>query len=130
MVHSEQETTKTESSSEEYTVHNLGGNCNDLGYKYKIYCQMLINCKWISIEVDPGAEVSIVSKKTREDIFPEWKSCPLNLKLKMYTNELMKVAGTLNKKFPKRISSKSTYYWLQLVMGQVCLVTIDSANLN
>ena len=67
-LHDDQETTETESSSGKYTVHNVGRYSND-----SVYVQMLINGKRLSMEVDTGAEVSIISEKTREEIFPEEK---------------------------------------------------------
>ena len=85
-VHDNLETTETESSSEEYTVHNVRRYSND-----PVYVQMLINGKWLSMDMDTGAEVSIISDRTREEIFPEEKLQPSDLKLKTYTNEPMKV---------------------------------------
>ena len=67
-IHDDQETTKTESSSEEYTVHSIERYSND-----PVYVQMLINGKRLSMELDTGAEVSIILGKTREEIFPEEK---------------------------------------------------------
>ena len=55
---------------------------------------MLINGKWLNVEVDTEAEVSIILEKTREEIFPEEKLRPSDLKLKTYTNESMKITGT------------------------------------
>ena len=63
-----------------------------------VYIHTLINGKQLSMELDTGAEVSIISEKTREEIFPEEKLRPSDLKLKAYTNEPMKVTGTLNVK--------------------------------
>ena len=57
---------------------------------------MLINGKRLSMELDTGAEVSIISHKTREEIFQEEKLRPSDLKLKTYTNEPMEVTCTLN----------------------------------
>ena len=59
---------------------------------------MLTNGKRLSVEVDTGAEVSIISEKSREEIFPEEKLQPSKVKLKTYTNEPMKVTDTLNVK--------------------------------
>ena len=56
---------------------------------------MLISGKRLSMEVDTGAEISIILEKTGEEIFSDNKSRPSNLKLKAYTNEPMKVTGTL-----------------------------------
>ena len=61
-VHADQETAKTKSSSEEYTV---GRYSNDL-----VYVRTLINGKRLGMKVDTGAEVSIISDKTREEMFP------------------------------------------------------------
>ena len=60
---------------------------------------MLINGKGLSMELDTGAEVSIISEKPREEVFPGEKLRPTDLKLKTCTNEPMKVTGTLNIKF-------------------------------
>ena len=100
-VHGNQEPTETESSSEEYTVHKVGRYSND-----SVYIQMLINGKQVSMDVDNGAEVCIILKKTREEIFPEEKLQPSNLKLKTYTNEPMKVTGTPNVKVQYEDQSK------------------------
>ena len=89
-VHSDQETIETVSSSEEYTVHDVGRYSND-----PVYVQMLINWKWLSIELDTRAKVSIISEKTREEIFTEEELRPSDLKLNTYTNEPMKVTDTL-----------------------------------
>ena len=59
---------------------------------------MLTNGKQLSMELDTKAEVSIILKKTREEIFPEEKLWLSDLKLKTYTNEPMKATGTLNVK--------------------------------
>ena len=64
-VHGDQGTTDTESSSEEYTVHKVGSYSNDL-----VYVQMLINGKRLSMDLDTGAEVSIILEKTKKEIFP------------------------------------------------------------
>ena len=92
-VHDDQGTTETESTSEEYNVHNIGRQSN-----HPVYVQMLINGKRLNMELHTEADVSIVSKKTTEEIFPEQKLQPSNLKLKTYTNEPVKVTGILNVK--------------------------------
>ena len=92
-VHDDQGTSETESSSEESKVHNIGKYSSD-----PVYVNMLINGKKLSMELDTGAEVSIISEKTREETFPEEKLRPSDLKLKTYTNEPMKVTGTLTVK--------------------------------
>ena len=80
-------------SQMEYHVHDIGRYSSD-----PVYVHMLINGKKLRMELDTGAEVSIISEKTREETFPEEKLRPSDLKLKTYTNEPMKVTGTLNVK--------------------------------
>ena len=80
-VHDNLGTTETESSSEEYKVHNVGRYCND-----PVHIHVLINGKRLSMELDTGVEVSIISEKTREEIFPEEKLRPSYLKFNTYTN--------------------------------------------
>ena len=92
-VHDDQGTPDTESSSEESKVHNIGRYSDD-----PVYVKMLINEKRLSMELDTGSEVSIISEKTREDMFPEEKFRPSDVKLNTYANEPMKVTGTLNVK--------------------------------
>ena len=71
-VHEDQGTTETESSSEEYSrVHNVERYSND-----PVYVHMPINGKELSVEFDTGAEVSIISEKTRKEIIPEEKLRP------------------------------------------------------
>ena len=70
-VQDDQGATETESSREEYKVHNVGRYSND-----PVYIHMLINGKKLSMELDTGAEVSIISEKTREEIFPGVKLRP------------------------------------------------------
>ena len=77
----------------EYKVHDVGRYSSD-----PVYVHMLINGKKLSMELDTGAEVSIILEKTRKEIFPEVKLRPSELKLKTYTNEPMKVTGTLKVK--------------------------------
>ena len=80
-------------SQMEYKFHDVGRYSFD-----PVYVRMLIIGKRLSMELDTGTEVSIISEKTREETFPEEKLRPSDLKLKTYTNEPMKVTGTLNVK--------------------------------
>ena len=115
-VHDNQGTTKTGSSSEEYSeVYKSGRYSN-----YPVYVHMLINGYKLSMELDTGAEVSIISENTREEIFPQDQLQPSELKLKTYTNEPMKVTGTLKVNFQYKVQFKRLVLWLQLVMDQVC----------
>ena len=55
----------------EYNVHKFGKYSND-----PVYVHMLNNGKKLSMELDTGAEVSIISEKTKKEIFPEEKLRP------------------------------------------------------
>ena len=61
-----------------------------------VHVRVLINGKEIDMEVDKGAALSIISEKTRTTFFPREKLRPSDLVLKTYTNEPLKVVGTLN----------------------------------
>ena len=63
-VPDDQGTSETESCSEESKVHNNGKYSSD-----SVYVNMLINGKKLSMELDTGAEVSIISEKTKKEIY-------------------------------------------------------------
>ena len=48
------------------------------------------------MELNTGAALSIISQKTRKAVFPDEKLRHSKLILKTYTNEPLKVMGTLN----------------------------------
>ena len=48
------------------------------------------------MEVDTGAAFSVISEATRQNVFPNETLHHSNLVLKTYTDESMKVKGTLN----------------------------------
>ena len=57
---------------------------------------VLVNGKKLTMELDTGAAVSIISDKTRKSLFSELKLNESSLILKTYTDEQMKVIGQLN----------------------------------
>ena len=74
----------------EYKVHDVGRHFND-----PVYVKMLIKGKRLSMKLDTGVEVSIISEETRKEKFPEEELWPSDVKLKTYTNQPMKITGTL-----------------------------------
>ena len=58
-------------------------------------CEVVIEGSPIIMEVDTGAEVSIISEDTCKTVFPELQPAQSNVLLKTYTNEVMKVVGEL-----------------------------------
>ena len=79
------------SSDEEYASHKVNSRASD-----PVHVRVLINEKEIDMEVDTGAALSIISEKTRNTYFPRERLRSSDLVLKTYTNEPLKVVGTLN----------------------------------
>ena len=61
-------------------------------------CEVIIEGSPLVMEIDTGAEVSIISEGTRQAIFPELQPVKSNVLLKTYTNEVMAVVGELQVK--------------------------------
>ena len=57
---------------------------------------VLVNRKKLTMELDTGAAVSIISDQTRRSLFPDLQLRNSSLVLKTYTDELMQVVGQLN----------------------------------
>ena len=61
-----------------------------------IQVQVLVNKKELTMEVDTGAAVSIISNSTRKALFPNFQLHESNLVLKTYTEEPMKIIDNLH----------------------------------
>ena len=61
-----------------------------------IMASIWLNAKKLQMEVDTGAVFSIISEATRQAVFLNQTLHPSDLVLKTYTDERMKVKGTLN----------------------------------
>ena len=61
-------------------------------------CEVTVKGSPLVMEIDTGAEVSVISEGTRQAIFPELQLTKSNVLLKTYTNEVMSVAGELQVK--------------------------------
>lgn len=61
-----------------------------------IKCEVEIEGTPLVMEVDTGADVSIISDHTRRSLFPTFKLSTTNMVLKTYTEETMPVLGELN----------------------------------
>ena len=59
---------------------------------------MQMNGQSVTMEVDTGAALSVISETTRNRIFPKEKLHSTDLILKTYTDEQLEVLGTLNMK--------------------------------
>ena len=91
-IHSDKQATDTEGSSgEEYQLHHVGVRSS-----HPVEVQVTVNGKQLTMEVDTGAALSIISESTRKAVFPHEKLRPSNIVLKTYTEEQMQVTGTLN----------------------------------
>ena len=70
-----------DSSSDEYFLHKLGKNSTS------IRVSLVANGKPLEMEVDTGADISIISEETRKVLFPIQKIYESDLILKTYTGE-------------------------------------------
>ena len=61
-----------------------------------INVQVLVNGRQLTMEVDTGAAISIISEETRKTLFADQKLREASLVLKTYTGEPMQVVGQLN----------------------------------
>ena len=84
--HREEHEAEVRSSSDEYVFHQVGNRSVD-----SADVQVKISNKQLS-----GASLSIILEKTRKAMFGDEKLRPSKLILKTYTNEPLKVTGTLN----------------------------------
>ena len=61
-----------------------------------IKCEVTIEGVPLIMEVDTGAEVSIISEATRKSLFPGLKPTRCNVVLKTYTEEVVPIVGELS----------------------------------
>ena len=83
-------TTEGDSSSDEYFLHKLGKNSTP------IQVSLVANGKPLEMEVDTGADISIILEETRKALFPTQKIYKSDLILKKYTGELIAIIGSLH----------------------------------
>ena len=89
----EDQTSDAEASSgEEYHLHKLTDRESTSD---PIEVTVLVNRKKLTMEVDMGAAVSIISDQTRRSLFPKQPLRESTLILKTYTEEPMEVVGQL-----------------------------------
>ena len=80
-----------DSSDGDFKLHRLGKKSSE-----PIMVSVWLNGQKLEMEVDTGAAFSVISEATRQAVFPNQTLHPSNLVLKTYTDECMKVKGTLN----------------------------------
>ena len=91
-LHEEKQVTEnTDSEAEEFPLFKFNEPSSN-----PIEIQVKINDQSLTMEVDTGAAVSIISDSTRKKLFPHLKLQPSKLILKTYTNERMQIVGQLN----------------------------------
>ena len=61
-----------------------------------IIVSLSVNGQKLDMEIDMGASFSVISEATKQASFKNKTLHPSNLVLKTYTDECMKVEGTLN----------------------------------
>ena len=104
-IQGNQEILESGSSDDEYAFHKIKNRANDL---VRVW-MMVKDGKQLTMEVDTGATLSIISEKTRKPLFPDDKLHQLDLVLKTYTNKQLKVVGTLNVQVQYEDQLKSWY---------------------
>ena len=82
-------TTDNESDSESLPLHTIGGG----GATPPIKVPLLINDTLLSMELDTGATITIVSDRKFREAFPRAKMEKSDVRLKTYTGESLPVVG-------------------------------------
>ena len=93
-VHKEVEPSTSDSdasSGEGYHLHKLHEHSSN-----PINLQVLVNDRQLTMELDTGTAVFIISEETRKTLFADQKLCKSTLVLKTFTEEPMQVVGQLN----------------------------------
>ena len=79
------------SDSEEAALFTIGEKTTN-----PISVEVKVNGRNLSMELDTGAAVSIMSNTTRKAVFPRAKVQPCSVNLRTYTGEVIKVVGELS----------------------------------
>ena len=94
-VCSDEPTEADNTSEDEYFLHKLGQHSSST-----IKVSLSLSGTPIEMEVDTGADLSIISEATRRKEFPSLKLHLSDVILKTYTGELVKIIGNLHVKVP------------------------------
>lgn len=89
-IRSKETTTEGDFSSDEYFLHELREKSTP------IRVSLVANGKPLEMEVDTGADISIISEETRKALFPTQKIYESDLILRMYTDEPITIVGNLH----------------------------------
>ena len=103
---------------EQATEHEtLGLNIFTIGGRSTrpIYADLVINGKQLTMEVDTGAAVSVISEETRKSLLSDLPLRKSNAILRTYTGEQMQVMGELHTKVeyrkPNQVSGSHGGIW-------------------
>ena len=83
----------SDASSDEYHLHKVGARSAD-----PIEIEVSVNGRDLSMEVDTGAALSVISEATKKSLYPDLPVHRSNVILKTYTDEPMQVIGNLHVK--------------------------------
>ena len=86
-----QSSDEPDSSDGDFKLHRVDKQSSD-----PINVTLWLNGQKLSMEVDTGATFSVISEATRQKVFPNETLHHSDLVLRTYTDEAMKVKGTLN----------------------------------
>ncbi len=81
----------SEGSSDEYHLHKVGEHSSA-----PIEVEVTANGQQLTMEVDTGAALSIISEATKDSVFPDLSLHRSQVILKTYTGEPMRVIGNLH----------------------------------
>ena len=95
-----------------------------------IMVQVTINGKKLTMELDTGAAVSIISDRTRRSMFPDLQLRKSSLTLRTYTDEPMRVVVNLMYESNMEVKRKSWFSLLWEEMVQVFLAGTGSSTSN
>ena len=79
------------SSGDEYFLHNVIGSSSK-----PLRVVLTVNGKLLEMELDTGADLSIISEETRKTLLPNLKIHKSTVSLKTYTGEPIKLVGNLH----------------------------------
>ena len=96
-------------SSEELHLFSIGLTSSKAT---PITCEVLIDKKPVTMEVDTGAEVSLISDQICKLHFPNAKLSKTNIVLKTYTQEILPTVGELD----VRVEYGAQFYQMRLVV--------------
>ena len=96
----------SDASSDEYHLHKVGARSAD-----PIEIEVSVNGRDLSMEVDTGAALSVISEATKKSLYPDLPVHRSNVILKTYTDEPMQVIGNCTSRSAMADKRPSWCWW-------------------